>query len=203
MHHSRRQTMEYLAGFSEYRKTNLKNSIFNTLKASNETWAFHLHGQVSYLARVVENGIYDVTLDIDGQGEEVVDKIAIKFLYPAEVQEKISKLIKKKEKKVEKLKLEPIPKLCDRHFIKNKTLYPLMKEREVVFFTLLEGDLIRGLVLDFTMYDITVGLKGGIPVTLLRHSIYDVRNKAGRCFLKSFQQEAQDWKKSELFIQET
>jgi hypothetical protein len=47
-----------------------------------------------------------------------------------------------------------------------------------------------------------VSLKGGFPVTILRHSIYDLRNKKGRCFLKSFQEEHRDWEKSHLFVSE-
>ena len=75
-----------------------------------------------------------------------------------------------------------------------------MKEKEVVLFTLLEGDVLRGIIADFSRYDVTVHLKGGLPVTILRHSIYDVRNKRGRCFLKAFQQEHRDWEKSRLYV---
>ena len=75
-----------------------------------------------------------------------------------------------------------------------------MKEKQVVFFTLLEGEIIRGIIADFSRFDITVNLKGGIPVTVLRHSIYDVENKEGRSFLKSFQEKYRDWEKSELFV---
>ena len=75
-----------------------------------------------------------------------------------------------------------------------------MKEKQVVFFTLLEGEVIRGVVADFSRYDITVNLKGGVPLTFLRHSLYDVRNKKGRCFLKSFQEKQRDWQKSDLYV---
>ena len=83
---------------------------------------------------------------------------------------------------------------------KNKTLFPLLKEREVLFFTLLEGEVIKGILGGFTRYDITVHLKGGTPVYLLRHSVYDLRDKKGRCFLKSFQESRRDWEKSEWFV---
>jgi hypothetical protein len=64
----------------------------------------------------------------------------------------------------------------------------------------LEGDIIRGLVDAFTRYDITVHLKGGIPVSLLRHRVYDLRDKKGRCYLKTFQETHRDWKKSGLYV---
>jgi hypothetical protein len=72
--------------------------------------------------------------------------------------------------------------------------------REVVFFTLLEGEIIRGIISAFNRYDITVLLKGGTPLTILRHSIYDLRNKKGRCLLKSIQEKHRDWEKSDLFV---
>jgi hypothetical protein len=38
-----------------------------------------------------------------------------------------------------------------------------MKDREVVFLTLLEGELIRGIITDFNRHEITVSLKRGSP----------------------------------------
>ena len=87
-----------------------------------------------------------------------------------------------------KLKANPIEPIIfpkDRHHIKNKTLFPLMQQREVLFFTLLEGEIVRGVLLAFSRYDLTIGLKGGIPVVVMRHGVRDVRDKQGRCYLKS------------------
>ena len=84
--------------------------------------------------------------------------------------------------------------------MKNKSLFPLMKEKEVLFFTLLEGEIIRGIIADFSRYDITVSLKGARLVTILRHAIYDIRNKEGRSFLRSFQEEHRDWQKSPIYV---
>jgi sRNA-binding regulator protein Hfq len=75
-----------------------------------------------------------------------------------------------------------------------------MKEKEVMFFTLLEGEMIRGTIADFSRYDITVSLKGARLVTILRHAIYDIRNKGGRSFLRSFQEEHRDWQKCPIYV---
>ena len=75
-----------------------------------------------------------------------------------------------------------------------------MKERTILFFTLLEGKIIKGIVAGFSRYEITVNLKVGMPITILQHGIYDLRNKKGRCFLKSFQETSRDWEKSPLFV---
>jgi hypothetical protein len=142
---------------------------------------------------------YDLKLEIEGQGKEELPKLQVKFLYPADVTETVMSLIKTEEK-IKALELEPIPEPYRRHFVKNKSLFPLMMEKQVIFFTLLEGEIIRGIIAAFSRYDITVNLKGGMPVTILRHSIYDLRDKKGRCFLRSFQERHRDWEKSDLFI---
>lgn len=63
-----------------------------------------------------------------------------------------------------------------------------------------EGEVLRGLVSAFSRYEITVDLKGGIPVVLLRHAVYDLRDKAGRCLLKSVQDARRDWQKSSCWV---
>jgi hypothetical protein len=194
--------MEYLSGFTEYRKENQGKSIFNTAMDSGTDWCLHLHGVPSMIGRVVEVDTYYIVVQPSEAGRTELKKLSVKYLYPVTEQEKIQPLIKKLDKKVKKMNLSPLISTKGRTFVKNKTLYPLMKEREVMFFTLLEGDIIRGMILNFSMFDITMGLKGGVPLTFLRHSIYDVRNKAGHCFLKSVQDKVQDWKKSSLYVQD-
>ena len=165
-----------------------------------KAYMIHMHGHKNAQAKIRENLIYDIRAEIEGK-EDIIQKIEIKFLYPAEQKESVVPLLKE-DKKVKDLGLEPITRPNARFFVKNKSLFPLMKENEVVFFTLLEGDLIRGVITGFSRYEITINLKGGVPLTILRHSIYDLRNKKGRCFLKSFQEERRDWQKSKLYVKE-
>ena len=191
--------MGSLKGLNEYLARNYEVSVFETALASARPWEMHLHGRRTATATVLENRKWDITADIIGREREEIQKIQIKYLYPAETGESIKPLLKL-DQNVEALRLEPIFSPRKRYFIKNKSLYPLMKEKEVVIFTLLEGEVLRGIVSDFSRYDVTVNMKGGLPVTILRHSIYDVRNKRGRCFLKSFQEEHRDWEKSSLYV---
>jgi hypothetical protein len=191
--------MGSLLGYKEYLDVAYRRSVFEQALASQQPWELRLHGQRVIRARVVENSTYELKLAITDQGEEVLPKIQVKLLYPAERSAAVRPLIKV-DKKVQALGLSPLVTWKERHFVKNKTLFPLMKEAQVVFFTLLEGEIIRGLIAEFSQYDITVNLKGGVPVVLLRHSIYDLRNKEGRCLLKAFQDEHRDWEKSPLFV---
>ena len=190
--------MAELKGLRDYLDASYDVSVFDTITSSPENWSFHLHGHQVITGKLLENQQYDIRIGCD-EKEVCVQKIEIKLAYPHPMAERILPLIKKKDKKVTKKQLAPIVEVKNRHFIKNKTLYPLMMEKEVVYFTLLEGEIIRGIITGFSRFDITMGLKGGVPLTFFRHSIFDARNKKGRCFLKSTQQISRDWKKSALF----
>ncbi len=193
--------MGYLAGFDEYLAKNYDLSIFDTLSQSTQTYNFHIHGKHIYTGNVIKNDKYDVEVLWQGQKEkQIVPKIQIKFLYAADLGNKVVDLIRINEK-VKAATLQPIYSPSKRRHIKNKTLYPLMIERRVLFFTLLEGEVLKGIVRNFNRYEITLHMKGGLPVVILRHSIFDVRDKRGRCFLKSYQEKYRDWEKSPLYIQ--
>jgi len=190
--------MGHLVGLKEYLEATYHHSVFDQALQSQQPWELHLHGQRVIKATVVENLTYDLKVHTEGQGQEELPKINVKFLYQADLAAAVRKLIKI-DQKTQALALSPILAPHQRHFVKNKTLFPLMKERQVAFFTLLEGEMIRGIVADFSRYEIILHLKGGLPIVMLRHSIYDLRNKQGRCLLKVFQDQHKDWEKSALF----
>jgi hypothetical protein len=191
--------VKYLKGFREYLDDNYVYSIFDTALNQQDYWTFHLHEHQLLSAKVTQNLIYDVELSDRNQLVRTIPKTEIKLLYPSDLSSTIKKNIKS-DKNVKKLNLQPIISARPRYHIKNKTLYVLMKERQVIYFTLLEGEILRGLIAAFTRYDITVHLKGGIPVTLMRHSIYDLKDKRNRCYLKIHQETCRDWKKSSFYV---
>lgn len=191
--------MGFLLGLQEYLDESYNTSVFDQAFESQEPWEFHLHNHRIIRSKVQENLRYDLRLSAEETGEELLPKTDVKLLYPAHLSDSVRPLLKT-DKKVRDLGLEPIISPRMRHHIKNKSLFPLIKERRVLFFTLMEGEIIKGLVTGFTLYEITVSLKGGISVYILRHSVYDLRDRKGRCFLKSFQETCRDWEKSDLFV---
>jgi len=191
--------MGYLLGLQEYLDEAYAKSVFDQAMNSKEPWTIHIHGERIVTAKILENLQYDLKLAAEGGGEEILPKIQVAFLYPAEFSDAVRPLLKT-DKKTKALELTPILSPHKRYFVKNKSLFPLMKEKAVLFFTLLDGVVIKGILAGFSRYEIEVNLKGGLPVTILRHSIYDLRNKKGRCFLKTFQEDRKDWEKSELFV---
>lgn len=189
----------YLAGLKEYLATHDSLSVFDTALAADAPWNLHIHPDRIVTARLTAVTPYEVTFSRDDGESETVHKHDIHFLYPAERAAAVDKLVKK-DKEVAALGLEPTVYHRNRRYVKNKTLFPLMEERTVVFVTLRDGSVVRGLITAFSRYDIEVSMKGGVAVTLLRHSLHDIQDKDGRCYLKTVQQERKDWKKSSLFV---
>ncbi len=191
--------MSHLLGLQDYLDEHYQHSIFDQAKDSGVPWEIHLHGHRIVNVRILENLPYDLNAHVEGEGPVLIQKTDIKLIYTAGVGEQVRPLIKT-EKEVMDLTLLPIRSPSRRHHVKNKSLFPLMKDREVLFFTLLEGEMVKGIIADFSRYEITVNLKGGAPVTILRHAIYDLRDKRGRSYLKTFQETHRDWEKSLLLV---
>jgi sRNA-binding regulator protein Hfq len=191
--------MEFLSGLQEYLKQSYHVSVFDQAYESKQPWEFHLHGHRIIRTNVYTNLTYALKIESNDTKRTDLSKTDIKMLYPSEISEAVRPLLKT-DKKVANLALEPIITAAKRHHIKNKSLFPLMKERKVVFFTLLEGEVLKGLITGFSRYEITCSLKGGEPVFILRHAIHDLRDKKGRSFLKIFQATRRDWRKSSLYV---
>ena len=191
--------MGNLLGLQEYLDESYHKSIFEQAMDSGKPWEFHIHGHRIIRGTILEDLTYDLKVDIEGNGEQALPKIELKLVYPVHIADSVRPMTKIDEA-VRALGLSPIFSPHMRNFVKNKSLFPLMEDKEVLFFTLLEGEIIKGMITGFSRYEITARMKTGNPVTILRHSIYDLRNKKGRCFLKKFQEEHRDWEKSSLFV---
>jgi sRNA-binding regulator protein Hfq len=196
--------MGFLLGLQEYLAANYHLSVFDQAVEFKDPYLFHLHGHRIVRATVVENLKYDIDLKTDEATSPDLThlpKTDVKLVYAAPLADRVAPLLKV-DQKVRDLHMEPIIPAGKRHHIKNKSLFPLMKERSVVFFTLMEGEIVKGLITGFSRYEITVSLKGNVPVVVLRHAVYDLRDKRGRCFLKSAQETHRDWERSRLFSPE-
>lgn len=195
--------MGYLRGLREYLIEHDGVSVFDDAVASGQPWVIHLCGHRVVQGRITACEPYEITLEYDdgGRPPEVVDKLQIKFLYTPEWTDAVRKLLKKGDPSVEALGLEPTLSPRLRHYVKNKSLYPLMQEKTVVFVTLLEGEVIRGLITGFSRYELSISMKRGVPVTVMRHAIYELKDKEGRSYLKAVQEKRKDWKRSSLWVE--
>lgn len=190
-----------LIGLSEYLKDCYNQMIFDTLAKTGDRRVFHLHSQRVATARVVENLKYDITLDMQDTGVETLPKTRIKCVYRLAHHEEIAGQMRI-DHRVRKLRQHPILSPAKRFHVKNKSLFPLMNERKVLFITLLEGEVLRGIIGGFSRYEILLRMRGGLPVTVMRHAIFEIRDKTERSYLKQNQQICRDWKKSPLYVGE-
>ena len=175
--------MEQADALKSYMDAHYDESIFDQLQKNGEEWIFHVHGHKTIVGTVMMNNKYDVVLKTKNQDRLPITKHYIKFLYSVEQLDDLKSKIKL-DKKVKKAELGPILNPRKRNHIKNKTLFPLMKERTVLNFTSLEGDIVSGIIGGFSRYEITILGRGGVPIVFLRHAIQDVRDKRNKCHLK-------------------
>lgn len=168
---------EYLARF--YAK-----SVFDHACKAGRPFVMYLHGHRVEKILVLKNLKYDLKAKFADGTEQVLSKLEVKMVCEEAEASRTAALLDV-DKKVEKLSLEAIRVPSSRNHVKNKTLYPLMQERQVLFCTLLEGEVVRGLITGFTRYEITFAMKGGVEVTVLRHAVKDLRDKKGKSYLKT------------------
>ncbi len=171
------------AGLRRHLAEHYERSVFATAGADEERYVIHLHGGRRLLGRIRRAGRYDFVFAPDTGEEEIVRKIEVLFLYRAHVAEEVARRLRR-DAKVAARGLGPIERVRQRRHVKNKTLFPFMQSRTVLRFTTLAGDVLQGLVTAIHRYELSLALKGGAPVTLMRHAIFDVRDKKGVCWLK-------------------
>jgi len=172
-----------LEGLRDYLAAHQKDSVFAREAGRDTSWCLFLHGGERKTGRIQSDQTYEVDLLTHEGVVDRIHKVKVKLLCEAPKQEEVRKRLRSDDA----LKAAPEgphfgPRY--RHHIKNKTLYPLMNRQEVLFFTTLEGEVIRGVLTGFSRFEIYLSMKGGIPVVLLRHAVFDVRDKKGQSYLK-------------------
>ncbi len=172
-----------LEGLRDYLASHQKDSIFAKEAGRDTSWCLFLHGDERKKGRIQSDQTYEIDLLTPQGVVEKIHKVKVKLLCEASQEEEVRERLRQDEA----LKAAPQgphfgPRY--RHHIKNKTLYPLMNRKEVLFFTTLEGEVLRGVLTGFSRYEIYLSMKGGIPVVLLRHAVFEVRDKKGQSYLK-------------------
>jgi hypothetical protein len=172
-----------LAGLDDYLKSHQKDSIFAREAGRGTSWCLFLHGNERKIGKIQNDQTYEIDFLTQEGVVEKIHKVKVKILCEASREKEVVALLKTDEA----LKGAPEgphfgPRY--RHHIKNKTLYPLMNRKEVLFFTMLEGEVLRGIIAGFSRFEISVHMKGGVPAVLLRHAVFDVRDKKGQSYSK-------------------
>lgn len=173
----------FLDGLETYWREHREDSLFQRESGRGGRWCFFLHGDVEITAAIARNETFESDLLGPDGSVERIHKVRVKFVCPAGLREEVKGQMRRNAS-VQRRKEGPhfLPRY--RHPVEDAVLYELMAKREVLFFTLLEGEVLRGIIKGFSAYEIAVGMRRDVPVVLLRHAIYDVRDKRGRSYLK-------------------
>ncbi len=172
-----------LEGLPEYLKAHQRESLFQRESGKGTSWCLFLHGDQRKRGKIQKDETYEIDIETRDGVVEQIHKVNVKMVCEAAKEEEVLRLLGTNED----LKGAPQgphfgPRY--RHHIKNKTLFPLMNRKEVLFFSTLEGEVLRGIVTDFSRFEIRLSMKGGVSVILLRHALFDVRDKKGRSYSK-------------------
>jgi len=191
--------MAFLAGLSDYLAKNYEHSTFEDVASLATPCTLHLHGRITLKATITANKTYDIVVTTPDGAQRELHKTKIKMLHPAKHTDGVWKQLTIDES-VRAQGLGPILPAGQRNFIKNKSLFTLMREQTPLTISLLEGEDLQGIIQSFSRYEITLVLQGGEQVVILRHAVQNIRNIQGCCFLKSAQKSLRDWTKSALYI---
>jgi sRNA-binding regulator protein Hfq len=191
--------MAFLAGLNDYLLKNYRHSTFEEVAATGAPCCLHLHGHTTLQGTLAENSAYDIVVIAKDGARYELPKTRVKMLYPAEFAQAVQAQLTV-DADAQARQLQPIVTVKQRYFVKNKTIYTLMRSQEELLITLLEGEVLKGLIHSFSRYEMSLVLKDGTLVAVLRHAILDIRDTSGRCYLKSSQQILRDWIRSELYI---
>jgi len=173
-----------LDGIKQYLGEHQMDSVFESESGKEGVWTLFLHDGRQVSGRISQNETYEFHLLAADGSSEKIHKVSVNYLCREEHLQEVLKQSKSKGSPQGGGAEGPHFKPRYRHHIKNKTLFPLMNRKEVLFFTLLRGEVLRGIVQGFSRFEIFLHMKRGVPVVILRHAVLDVRDKKDRSYLK-------------------
>ena len=172
-----------LEGFKEYLEEHQNDSLFVRESGKETNWCLVLHDGREVIGQIKKNEPFEIELFTKEGALETVHKVHVNYICPETGREEVLKQVRKDASVADKAEGPHfLPRF--RHHIKNKSLFPLMNRREVLYFTLLHGEVLRGIVNGFSRYEIGLSMKRGVPVVILRHAVFDVKDKKERSYLK-------------------
>lgn len=159
----------------QHREANLTRSCLDQATAAGASLTLCLHGGEKHSGPMLGSEAYLVSLTDSRSGERVeVHKLQIKYAYDPDHWKRVRKVLKA-DKELSKNPLGPVERPQDRYTCSDKRLFRYMDEKTKVDVTLLEGEMLRGLVTWFGRYEFGLEVKEGIEVTVFRHALYKIK----------------------------
>lgn len=135
--------------------------------------ALGLHGNRLVQGRIVEVGRYSVTVHVDKGEPEEVHKLQIKYVYASDEWKRARKAIRS-DKAVAALQQEPRPRPQDRYACSDRRLFRYIDDGTEISVTLLEGDVVKGIPMWFSQYEVGLSVRGDVEIAVFRHAFHNV-----------------------------
>lgn len=136
-----------------------------------------LHGARRIDAKVTAVSPYEVTVQVVGGGEEVIHKLQLKVAWKVDDYKRVKKVLRK-DKALTEAPRPPIDRPQDRYSCSDKRLFRYVDAHTPIEVTLLEGEVVSGVVSWFGRYEFGLSHKGEPLVTVFRHAIHDIKEPA-------------------------
>lgn len=165
----------YLEGFSEARDRINARTLLDDVVASEEPWRLYLSNGIQQTGIIRSLTPYMFKVEIDG-AEQELHKHELEMLCPnamAAVMEPLFDL----DQRLHAQKRGPILDVSKRAPLRNTMLYICNVDKIPVEVTIIGGQRFRGLLTDFTRYEMQISFTPKLSVIVLRHAIHSMFTK--------------------------
>lgn len=116
---------------------------------------------------------YQAILKAEDGTQVEAHKLSLKYAYDTDAWKKVRKALKK-DKRLASKGLAPAKQPQDRYTCSDKRLFGYVDSGAEVQATLVDGDVLRGVVQWFSRYEFGLMIKGDVEVTVFRHALHDL-----------------------------
>jgi sRNA-binding regulator protein Hfq len=160
---------------SEHRESHRARSVLEEHAATGAPVTLLLHGHRRLMGRILVVDAYMFRVKPEEGEPEDIHKLQVKAAFDPEAYKRVRKILKF-DKELEKAPIAPIARPQDRYTCSDRRLFRYMDEKTEVQVTLLEGEVIRGVIGWFSRYEFGLKLKSGdAEVVVFRHALHDLR----------------------------
>ncbi len=159
----------------KYRAQQGWRSVFYEAQEDGQARTFAILGRSNRHLLVQDVHRYELDV-VEQKGGEVerLHKLQVKLVYRSEDRKAVRKATGR-DKAYKDVQAEPAWRIQDRYHCPDKLLYPWLESKVRVQLTTVEGDRIQGVIAWYSRYEITIEVKGGALLTVLRHALAEVR----------------------------
>lgn len=158
---------------AEHLATNAERSMLDTAAREQTPVYLAAHGNRHLEGLLTASTRYEVVVQEPGKEPETLHKLQLKFGCAAADRKKIRRNIRT-DKALAQAAINPIWKPQERFSCSNQRLYTWLDSGRALDVTLLEGEVLRGVVTWISRYEFGLLIKGAGEVVIFRHALHSV-----------------------------